>query len=137
MSNKAAIALATQLLTSFIPDVHNFFINAFDKVGFDLDTTGRSRHTKWMAEQLRVGFWNNGYGGVNIAIWNMHLNEDHHFENILVSGLERMGNGGGFRFVVFQGGGWLRNNGDRGYENWLCSGNQSIKNNVITFNPIN
>jgi hypothetical protein len=137
MSTQAAIDIATQAITSFLPDIHGLAINAFDKVGFDLDTTGRKRQTQWIEETFRSAFWNNGYGQVNIAIWNMHLNEEHYFSDpILVTGLVPMGNGGGFRVVVFKGDGWLKNNGDRGFENWCCSGNQSQDGNVISFRPI-
>ena len=70
---------------------------------------------------------------VNIAIWNMHLKEEHDFEGILDSGIQNMGNGGGFRVVVFTGRGFLKNNGARGFENWCCSGNQRQEGNTITF----
>lgn len=136
MSKDKFIAIALQAISSFLPNVTSFVVNALDKVGFDLDRIGRKRHAHLIEERMRSGFEKHGYN-VNIAVWNMHLNEDHRFEHILVTGLVPMGNGGGFRVVVFQGGGWLRNNGDRGYENWLCSGNQSQNNNVITFYPIN
>lgn len=135
MSKEKFIAIALEAISSFMPDVKSFFVNAFDKVGFDLDTIGRKRHAQLIEEKMRSTFEGYHYN-VNIAVWNMHLNEDHDFEHILVTGLVPMGNGGGFRVVVFQGGGWLRNNGDRGYENWRCSGNLSQNNNVITFYPI-
>lgn len=137
MSRQAATEIAKEAIGTFLPDVHNLVINALDKIGFDLDTTGRKRHILWIEEQLRAEFWNHGYGQVNIAIWNMHLNEDHSFSNpILVTGLVPMGNGGGFRVVVFKGDGWLRNDGARGFENWCCSGNQSQNDNLITFGSV-
>ena len=54
---------------------------------------------------------------------------------ILDSGICKMGNGGGFRIVVFRGGGYLKNQSDRGFENWCCSGKQTQKDNVIYFEP--
>ena len=109
MSKEKFIAIALEAISSFMPNVKSFVVNAFDKVGFDLDTTGRKRHIKWIQEELRSAFWRNGYGNVNIAIWNMHLNVDHDFDErtILVTGLVPMGNGGGFRVVVFKGGGMV------------------------------
>ncbi len=137
MAQAAAIAIVQQVITAFLPNAVTFAVNAFDKVGFDMDTTGRKRHVLWIEETLRMQFWTAGYGRVNIAIWNMHLNEDHYFQDpILVTGLVPMGNGGGFRVVVFKGDGWLRNNGARGYDNWCCSGNQTQNDNVISFSRI-
>lgn len=127
------IELAAKFGEQFMPHAVNFVVNAFDKVGFDLDRTGRERQTKWMNETAQIAY---APYDVNIAIWNMHLREDHHFEGLLFSGLQRMGNGGGFRIVVFTGAGWIRNDGDRGFCNWLCSGNQTQKDNVITFWPV-
>jgi hypothetical protein len=136
MSKAAIAAAATEILKptalTLLEAGTNLFINAFDKVGFDLDTTGRARETKMIEEQIRSAFENEGWR-VNIAIWNMHINEDHHFNDIVVSKLSPMGKGGGFRVVVFLGSGWIRNDGDRGFENWLCSGNQEQSDNIIRF----
>ena len=63
----------------------------------------------------------------------MHLSVNYNFDDMLESGIDRMGNGGGFRVVVFTGSGYIRNNGDRGYENWHCSGICSQNGNVINF----
>jgi len=132
MSKAAGIALLSTALGDLLIPTMNLTINAFDKAGFDFDTTGRRRHVLWMEEKTRAAYNQQGTG-VNIAIWNMHIDEEHHFNSILDSGLCKMGNGGGFRIVVFRGGGYLRNKGDRGFENWCCSGRQSQKDNVINF----
>lgn len=79
---------------------------------------------------------NRGAQSVNIAIWNMHLKVDEHFEGIVKSGLSTMGNGGGFRVVLFLGSGYLKNHGESGLENLLCHGNQTQSGNVITFQAI-
>ena len=134
LAQMARAALLTETLGGFIPSATNLAINAFDKVGFDLDNTGRERHIKWMEEKTRAAYASRSLN-VNIAIWNMHLDEDHHFDGILDSGLCAMGKGGGFRIVVFTGKGHLRNKGARGFENWRCSGQQRQNGNLISFSP--
>ncbi|KIJ93393.1 hypothetical protein K443DRAFT_684591 [Laccaria amethystina LaAM-08-1] len=128
----AKAALLSTALPELFTHASNLAINVFDKAGFDLDTTGRKRHVLWMEEQTKAAYNRQGMG-VNIAIWNMHIDEEDHFNSILDSGLCKMGNGGGFRIVVFRGGGYLKNKGGRGFENWCCSGKQSQNDNVITF----
>ncbi|CAM6104575.1 unnamed protein product [Calypogeia fissa] len=132
MANAVGLQLLQQVLSGFIPNVTSLVINATDKVGFDLDTTGRKRHILWMEESARSAYERRGVR-VNIAMWNMHLEEDHWFGGILDTGLCKMGNGGGFRIVVFRGTGWLQNKGARGFDNWCCSGNQSQNGNLISF----
>lgn len=132
MAKAAGIALLSTALGDFITPATSLSINACDKVGFDLDTTGRKRHVLWTEEKVRAAYNLQGMG-VNIAIWNIHIDEEHNFDFILDSGICTMGNGGGFRVVVFRGRGYLKNNGDRGFENWCCSGKQSQKDNVIYF----
>ena len=88
--------------------------------------------SQWMAEQAEAAYSRRGVG-VNIAVWNMHLDVDHDFNGILESGLVPMGRGGGFRIVVFKGDGYIRNKGARGFENWCCTGNQEQHDNVIRF----
>ncbi len=124
--------VATGLLIEALPHTANLTINAFDKVRFDLDTTSRKRRVYQIHESASSHYEAKGIQ-VNIAIWNMHLEEDHHFEDILKSKLCKMGKGGGFRVVVFRGKGWLQNNGEGGIANWYCSGNQQREDNVIRF----
>lgn len=128
-------AVLAGALSGFIPDATTFVINALDKIGFDLDYTGRNRQIRLIQEQASSSYKARGLS-VNIAIWNMHIDEDHNFEDILESGVVQMGKGGGFRIVVFRGNGWLKNKGSRGTENWLCSGNQHQKDNVIRFGRV-
>jgi hypothetical protein len=52
----------------------------------------------------------------------MHVPEKHEFDDILDSGLKPMGRDGGFRIVVFQGQGYVKNEGALGEDNWRCSG---------------
>ena len=132
MAKAARIALLSTALGDFVTPTTNLTINVFDKAGFNMDTTGRKQHALWMEEQTRATYNQQGWG-VNIAIWNMHINKEHHFNSILDSGLCKMGNRGGFRIIVFRGSGYLRNKGGQGFENWCCSGKQSQKDNVITF----
>lgn len=63
----------------------------------------------------------------------MHINEKHHFDNILETGLQPMGRGGGFRVVVFAGAGFLKNEGGSEVHNWRCSGNMVQKGNMVMF----
>lgn len=90
--------------------------------------------SQYLEEQARLKY--RDYDQINIAIWNMHLAEDHHFDDVLETFLSRMGKGGGFRVVIFTGGGYLENRGDGGFENWLGSGNQMQDGKRITFQPV-
>lgn len=132
MAKAAGIALLSTALGDLVTPATSLTVNACDKVGFDLDTIGRRRQVFWMEEATRAEYDKKGLG-VNIAIWNMHIDEEHDFDSILDSGMCKMGKGGGFRIVVFRGGGYLKNKGDRGFENWCCSGKQSQSGNVIYF----
>ena len=134
MAKVAGIALLSSVLEDFVTPATSIIISAGDKDGFDLDSIGRRRQILWMEETTRAAYNNKGIG-VNIAIWNMHIDEEHYFDptSILDSGLCKMGNGGGFRIVVFTGRGYLKNKGDRGFENWCGSGKQSQSDNVINF----
>lgn len=128
---KAAGALLIKALEGFIHHVTYFCVNATDKIGFDLDVIGRGRETSRIAEDVRVTYNNNNIPNVNIAIWNMQLDEEHHFDLILASGVQLMGNGGGFIVVFFTGSGWIENKRARRFDNWHCSGLQSRRDNII------
>lgn len=125
----AAVTVAAAFAQSFIPDVTQFVISWTDKVGFDLDWVGRTRMIAQIEQQARIIYGN----GVNIAVWNMHVPVYETFNKLVESGWVKMGNGGGFRFVVFRGSGILQNNGGRGFENWRVSGNLRQDDNVMTF----
>jgi hypothetical protein len=129
---QAAAAFVVQLGGTFIPDIHNLAINAFDKIGFDMDKVGRQRMINEICRDARAEFGklNLKY---NIAVWNMHVSCEDDFEGIVTTGLKKMGNGGGFCVVVFTGRGKLTNNSHLGYDNWRCEGNLSRDGNVITF----
>lgn len=107
-------------------------IGAFDKIGFDLDVIGRRREIASIEERARITYENIGIS-VNIAVWNMHVPVDHQFQNILESGLQPMGHGGGFRIVVFRGSGYIKNEGAQGLDNWRCSGKYTQHGNTATF----
>jgi len=97
----AAKVLESSLEEIGIPVVRNVLslaTNWTDKVGFDLDSIGRKRRISQIVEQLTIKY---GEGKVNIAVWNMHLPENHHFGGLLSSGTSPMGNGGGFCICVF------------------------------------
>lgn len=130
-----AQSIISTAIIGFLPDLTSLATNWTDKVGFDRDTIGRSRETRMLEEKIRAAYQARGLR-VNIAIWNMHIPEEHAFGCIIESGMYPMGRGGGFRVVVFQGDGWLKNNGARGFENWCCSGwegTQRQNGNVIHF----
>lgn len=97
-----------QVWPQVVQNVFSLATNWTDKVGFDLDEIGRKRRISQIVEQLTISY---GEGKVNIAVWNMHLPEDHGFGGLLSSGTSPMGNGGGFCICVFTGSGWIENNG--------------------------
>lgn len=107
-------------------------ISALDKIGFDLDTTGRQPEIQRLVEEINLEYENQGWK-VNVAVWNMHLDERHDFNDIVYTGLSKMGNGGGFRVVAFIGSGWITNRVDGGVHNWRCTGNKSQNGNTIKF----
>ena len=47
-----------------------------------------------------------------------------------------MGRGGGFEVRVFGGGGYLKNKGYGGDDNWKWSGKSHQEGNVVQFDPI-
>jgi hypothetical protein len=114
-----ASAVLEEVLTGFLLHVTTLIVSVWDKIGFDCDSIGRKRTVFMMKEKARAGYAQRSKK-VNIAIWNMHLHEDHHLEDIIGSVIVPMGNGGGFRIVTFLGAGWIKNHGARGFENWCC-----------------
>jgi hypothetical protein len=84
------------ILIGLLPQATVMTVCLFDKIGFDLDVIGRNREIASIEEKARVNYEKAGIS-VNIAVWNMHVPENHQFEKILDSGLQPMGCGGGFR----------------------------------------
>lgn len=121
-------------LLNLLPLTTKFTAGIFDKIAFDLDVIGRQREITLIEEQARLAYTKAGTK-VNIAVWNMHIPEQHAFQDILDSGMKPMGRGGGFRIVVFRGGGFMHNGGAGGLENWLCTGNKVERDGVVTFAP--
>jgi hypothetical protein len=117
-------------LVGFLLQASTMATSPFDKFGFDMDTIGRTRQTSLIEEVARSTYDKAGIK-VNIAVWNMHIPEDHHFNGILETGLQPMGRGGGFRIVVFRGEGYLRNRGGLGANNWRYSGNHWVMGNTV------
>jgi hypothetical protein len=113
--------LLSSILAAFLQGAAIMKTNPFDKIGFDLEVIGRQREITLIEETTRLHYKQAGLA-VNIAIWNMHVPEKHDFDDILDSGLKPMGQGGGFRIVVFQGKGYIKNEGALGAHNWHCSG---------------
>lgn len=123
-------------LVGFIPNMTTFPTGFFDKIGFDMDYIGRAREIAHIEETARSVYNNNGTK-VNIAVWNMHIRESHHFDdNILATGLKPMGRGGGFRVVVFTGKGYLKNFNEDADHNWRTSGNVAKNGRVATFRAV-
>ncbi|KAF2013026.1 hypothetical protein BU24DRAFT_453298 [Aaosphaeria arxii CBS 175.79] len=120
---------------AFLPGATYITTGVLDRFGFDLDVIGRHREISSIEETARVIYGKAGIN-VNIAVWNMHIPESHQFEDILESGLQPMGRGGGFRIVVFRGRGYIKNEGAQGLDNWRCSGNLVLRDNVITFKGV-
>ena len=124
--------LLASLLVALLPAATKLSTSFFDKIGFNLDVTGRQREIAILEEQARLTYGKAGIS-VNVAVWNMHVPVTHQFEGILESGLLPMGKGGGFRVVVFTGEGWLVNQGNGGEDNWKCSGRVVRKGNEVRF----
>jgi hypothetical protein len=98
-----------------------------------MDYIGRARQIAFIEETARSAYNKNG-AKVNIAVWNMHIRQDHHFDDdILETGLLPMGPGGGFRVVVFTGGGYIRNLNEVADHNWRVSGNVVVEGRVARF----
>lgn len=114
--------LLTTLLPGFLPQATTTVTSIIDKIAFDLDYIGRAREIARIRETAEVAYTRANIS-VNIVVWNMHIPEQHNFREILETGLQPMGRGGGFRVVVFQGEGRFTNLGQRASHNCLYSGN--------------
>jgi hypothetical protein len=123
---KAMIDFVAKLGDSFIPDIHNLGINAFDKIGFDTDVAGRRQKIFSILRDAQVAC--DGLLEYNIAVWNKSVDMESEFEDITKSGVVKMGNGGGFMVVIFAGEGYLKNNSHLGEDNWNYQGKGSSKN---------
>ncbi len=73
----AAAALASagkdvvgKLGDAFLPGFVTLVTSGTDKIGFDLDVTGRARQIQWIEETARSTYHKHGCK-VNIAVWNM------------------------------------------------------------------
>jgi hypothetical protein len=126
------VILLANTLIGFLPNTTTMPTDPFNKISFDLDRIGRARQTSLIEETTRVTYAKQGMQ-VNIAIWNMHIPESHDFKDILETGLQPMGRGGGFRVVVFRGKGWLENRGGRSEGDWRYSGNHVVEGGVVRF----
>jgi hypothetical protein len=125
-------SLLASALVGFLSQASTMATGPFDRIGFDMDTIGRTRQTSLIEEVARSTYDKAGIK-VNIAVWNMHIPEDYHFDGILETGLQPMGRGGGFRVVVFHGEGYLRNRGGLGADNWRYSGNYNRYHHTVRF----
>jgi hypothetical protein len=56
MAKAAGIALLSTALGDLVTPATSLTINACDKVGFDLDTTGRRRQVFWMEENTKAAY---------------------------------------------------------------------------------
>lgn len=123
-------------LVGFIPNMTTFPTAFFDKIGFGMDYIGRAREIAFIKETIRSTY-NTSRTKVNIAVWNMHIRESHHFDdNILVTGLKPMGNGSELRVVVFSRKEYFRNENENAEHNWRVSGNVGVKGNLAMFRAV-
>jgi len=125
--------LATALI-GFASQIETFPTGIVAKIRFDIDYIGRAREAAFIEETARSTYQKAGVK-VNVAVWNMHIREQHDFTDILETGLKPMGAGGGFRVVVFTGEGFLRNENEVAEHNWRVSGNHVVRGNVAEFGP--
>lgn len=131
----AELILIRAGLLGLIPGTINLSTRVFDKIGFDLDVTGREREILRLMDGLRLNYTKPD-ARMNIAVWNMHVPMDYHFDNLRLVAHKVMGRGGGFEVRVFSGGGLLRNKGHGGDDNWRWSGNTHEEGDVVYFDPI-
>ena len=127
-------SLLSTALVGFLSHTTSFATGPFNKIGFDLDYVGRARQISLIEETARSTYQQAGIQ-VNIAVWNMHIREKHHFDGILETGLQPMGAGGGFRIVVFTGKGYIGNGNEAADHNWRVSGNCVVREDVATCGP--
>lgn len=127
--------LLAAALVGFLSNSTTLPTNPFHKIGFDLDHIGRARQASLIEETIRIVYGEKEVK-VNVAIWNMHIPESHYFHDILETGLQPMGRGGGFRVVVFTGKGWLANRGGREKGDWMFSGNYVVDGGVVKFKDV-
>ncbi|KAF2831727.1 hypothetical protein CC86DRAFT_378513 [Ophiobolus disseminans] len=130
-----AAALLANVLVGFLSQTATVSTGPFNKIGFDMDRIGRARQIAYIEETARSTYEQAGKQ-VNIAVWNMHIPEKHHFNNILDTGLQPMGAGGGFRVVVFTGDGWIRIGGEGGETNWRVGGNVVVRGKDARFGSL-
>lgn len=123
------IPIGTALL-GLIPGTFNFSTRIFDKIGFDLDIIGRQREILRLEEGLRLNYTRPG-ARMNIAVWNMHVPMDYHFDDLRLVAHKVMGKGGGFEVHVFGGGGYIKYNGYGGDDNWKWSGKSRQEGHVV------
>jgi hypothetical protein len=128
----AAAAIATTIGSEFVPHGVNLVVNAFDKVGFDLDVIGRERRIQEISQAVQIEYEKNGCK-VNIMVWNMHLKNSHLFDGLVQQFSVKMGNGGGFMVEIFTGGGYFDNQGAHGFDNWRGYGNSKVDGNRMSF----
>ena len=111
-----------------------FVVNALDRIGFDLDTIGRSRMIQEVSQTSMMEYANRGIN-VNIMVWNMHLHNTHNHTGLLQQFTVRMGNGGGFCVEIFTGAGDFSNHGDLASGNWRGVGKVTTQGDYMRFEP--
>lgn len=131
----AAIAsFAAELGSSFVADIHNVVVDAAHVVAFNSDGIGRRREIDRIVREATQKYHVQGLE-VNVAVWNMHVTVESNFHDVLQTGCQKMGKGGGFIVTIFAGSGSVENDHHRGFENWRCDGNQTQNGSVVTFLP--
>lgn len=123
----AAIAAIIEIFgASMVQHGVTFAINAFDKIGFDMDVIGRRRKIQEVSQTSMMEYTKRGQC-VNIMVWNMHVPNDHNLTaGLLQQFTVKMGDGGGFCVEIFTGGGDFINHGDLEPGNWRGEGNSEI-----------
>ena len=132
---EAAIAAVIQAFgANLVPYGETFVVNALDRIGFNLDTIGRSRMIQEVSQTSMMEFASNGQN-VNIMVWNMHLHNTHNLRGLLQQFTVKMGNGGGFCVEIFTGEGDFSNHGDLTSGNWRGVGNVTTTGDYMRFEP--
>lgn len=124
--------LLASVLPGLLAQTPSYFTKPFHKIGFDMSRIGIQWETAYITETTKIAYDKAGTE-VNVAVWNMHIPEDHHFDDTIESALTPTGKGGAFRIVVSCGNEYLRNDGALGPDNRRCSGRVVQIGNFATF----
>ena len=119
---------------ALVPAVVELVSSIFDEFVFYWYVSRRHAQIKEISQSLVRVYSDKGLS-VNIMVWNRNVKNKHCFTGLVDESSERMGNVWGFRVEVFTGGGTFDHQGRDWYGNFRATGNYTLDENVIRFNP--